>query len=135
MDHYLLIIDRNDPNPHCGDAREWFLHDKWNVEGETFYPVRENWRHAFKDIQTGDRLWIAFEDRMYKFALNLIGYVDVLRQQEDYPNNYLEIWYDGEKCHDLREERCMMSRGGLVHGLLANPSPIWLGLKGDLKDA
>ena len=108
---FLLRIYKEDPNPHCGDAREWFLHDKWLVEGETFVPIRQDKRSRFERIQPGDRLWVALEPRNDpgNFTLSLLGYVDVIRQQEDYINGYLEIWYDGEKCHDLREKQLVVS--------------------------
>lgn len=92
---YLARMYSTDPDPvRSGDTKSWFFFYRWMVEGETHFDVPEDNKHLFKDIKEGDRLWFYFTDIQH-----LVGYVEVLRVQEDPTRDVWEFWYDGTRCH------------------------------------
>lgn len=86
MSHFVLAMKSGDPAPASGGTTEgWFFHYKWDVGGETFVPVAEG---AIEEPPVpGDLLW---------FLLNThpLGFVKILRVQEDPLNSCIEVYYD-----------------------------------------
>ena len=93
MDHLMRLYgDHSDP-VNSGSYRSYFLFYKWEVEGEVHFDLtNEDKTQHFKDLGPGDRLWFSMDNA-------LVGYINVLRVEEDPTRDTWEIWYDGFLCH------------------------------------
>lgn len=88
MENFLIKIRKTDIDPTGkGDPISWFLHYKWNDEGEVYYPLRSGKLPLFEGIAAGDRLWVCLEDAF-------LGHVEILRVEPDHFNGHLELWFD-----------------------------------------
>lgn len=96
---YVVRMYRTERDPvNSVDMKSWFLFYKWMVEGEVHYDISNTAKeNLYLQLETGDRLWFLMD-------FELIGYVDVLRIQEDPTRDVWEIWYDGSKCHKFKND-------------------------------
>lgn len=101
MRHYLYPIDSVRKAPAAGgDMKSWFYFYKWDVVDETFVPVTGEYVRCFCNVTPGDLLW---------FAVNklLVGYVEILRVEQELSQGLLELWYDASHKKELERPKVL----------------------------